>query len=57
MAADVISDPVQLLQQLSAEAIRKRLLDLDKERRALMVLLRAAIATEDKQRKGAAHAS
>ena len=36
------NDPVALVRQLDAEAIRSRLDDLDRERAALMVLLRAA---------------
>jgi hypothetical protein len=36
------TDPVALLQQLDADAIRRRLADLERERSALLVLLRAA---------------
>jgi hypothetical protein len=36
------ADPVALVRELDAEAIRSRLDDLDRERAALMVLLRAA---------------
>jgi hypothetical protein len=36
------TDPVTLVRQLDADAIRNRLDDLDRERAALMVLLRAA---------------
>jgi hypothetical protein len=37
------SDPVELVRKLDADAIRTRLADLDREREALMVLLRAAV--------------
>ncbi len=36
------TDPVELVRQLDAGVIRNRLDDLDRERAALMVLLRAA---------------
>ena len=36
--------PVELLRTLDANEIRRRLSDLDAERRALLVLLRAALA-------------
>ncbi len=36
------NDPVALVRQLDAEAISNRIRDLDSERDALMVLLRAA---------------
>jgi hypothetical protein len=36
------TDPVELVRQLDAGAIRQRLNDLDRERAALLVLLRAA---------------
>jgi hypothetical protein len=36
------ADPVALVRQLDAETIRNRLDDLDRERAALLVLLRAA---------------
>jgi hypothetical protein len=36
------TDPVELVRQLDAEAIRHRLDTLDRERAALLVLLRAA---------------
>lgn len=38
-----LTDPVALVRQLDAGAIRKRLDDLDRERGALLVLLRAAL--------------
>jgi hypothetical protein len=37
------ADPVELVRQLDAEAIRDRLDTLDRERAALLVLLRAAL--------------
>jgi hypothetical protein len=37
------ADPVELVRQLDAEAIRHRLDNLDRERAALQVLLRAAL--------------
>ena len=40
------SDPLALLDQLDAAALRRRLDQLDRERSALMVLLRAARARE-----------
>lgn len=36
-------DPVALIERLDADAIRKRLDAIDQERRALLVLLRAAL--------------
>lgn len=36
------TDPVELVRQLDAGVIRNRIDDLDREREALMVLLRAA---------------
>jgi len=45
MSATPISstDPVSIVQQLDAEAIRARIDALDRERAALLVLLRAAL--------------
>jgi hypothetical protein len=40
------TDPVALVQQLHAKAIRKRLDALDRERAALRVLLRAALRNQ-----------
>jgi hypothetical protein len=37
------ADAVQLVRQLDAEAIQHRLAEIDRERSALMVLLRAAL--------------
>jgi hypothetical protein len=37
------TDPVALLSQLDADAIRQKLGAIDRERKALLVLLRAAI--------------
>jgi hypothetical protein len=41
----LVSDPVELVRQLDADTIRERLGQLDRERQALMVLLRAALRT------------
>jgi hypothetical protein len=49
-------DPVQLVRQLDAEAIRDRLDDLDREREALLILLRAAQRAQRPDRKGAGDA-
>jgi hypothetical protein len=59
-------DPVTLVDRLEPEALRERLRDLDRQSRAIRVLLRAAVARErqDLRRKaisvapqgGAAHA-
>jgi hypothetical protein len=45
------ADPVGLLGQLSADVIRARMAELDAQRRALAVLLRAAAARERAERK------
>jgi hypothetical protein len=37
------TDPASLVRQLDADAIRGRLEELDRERKALLVLLRAAL--------------
>jgi hypothetical protein len=39
-------DPVALVDQLEPDAIRTRLAELDRQSRALRVLLRAAVARE-----------
>jgi hypothetical protein len=57
MAAQ-ITDPVGLVDQLEPDLIRDRLADLDRQSRALRVLLRAAIARERQaQRRHAVGAS
>jgi hypothetical protein len=43
------TDPVALVRQLDAQAIRERLDDLDRERAALRVLLRAAQRAQREQ--------
>jgi hypothetical protein len=43
---DTITDPVTLVDRLEPEAIRQRLADLDRQSRALRVLLRAAVTRE-----------
>jgi hypothetical protein len=40
------TDPVGLIRSLDPSAIRQRIDDLDRERRALLTLLRAAIASQ-----------
>lgn len=50
-------DPIQLVRQLDPVLIRQRLDDLDRERDALMVLLRAAQrAARPREEKGGANA-
>ncbi len=44
------ADPVALVDALEPDAIRSRLADLDRQSRALRVLLRAAIARERRER-------
>jgi hypothetical protein len=41
-AIEPLTDPVTLVRQLDATALRKRIDDLDHERAALLILLRAA---------------
>jgi hypothetical protein len=40
------TDPAALVEQLDATIIRRQLAELEKKRRALLVLLRAAVARE-----------
>jgi hypothetical protein len=47
-------DPLAIVRQLDAAAIRERIQTLDRERDALMVLLRAAIRAERPQPLAAA---
>ena len=42
-------DPVAIIQSLNADSLRERIARLDKERQALMVLLRAAIRRGEKE--------
>ena len=50
-------DPVSLVRQLDAGVIRERIETLDRERQALLVLLRAAQRNErERQREEAARA-
>jgi hypothetical protein len=49
-------DPVQLVRRLDAETIRNRIDDLDREREALMVLLRAAQRAQRPDRREAGDA-
>jgi hypothetical protein len=43
------ADPIGLLEQVSADAVRERIAELDDQRRALVVLLRAARARERRE--------
>lgn len=51
-------DPVELVDRLDAETIRTRLADLDRQSRALRVLLRAAVTRRgwDERREETHHA-
>jgi hypothetical protein len=49
-----IPDPVVLVDQLEPEAIRQRIAELDRQSRALRVLLRAAVARERAASQGQA---
>jgi hypothetical protein len=52
-AAFPTTDPVELVRQLKPDEIRQRLNTMERERRALLVLLRAALANQksDKSRE------
>ena len=43
---DMNADPVAMVDQLEPDVIRARLVELDRQSRALRVLLRAAVARE-----------
>jgi hypothetical protein len=43
-------DPIALLENLDPPTLRQRIIDLDRQRRALVVLLRAASARERPKR-------
>jgi hypothetical protein len=43
---EMTTDPVLFLDQLQPDAIRERLVELERQSRALRVLLRAAVARE-----------
>ena len=47
----ILTDPVQLVRQLDATVIRERIDQLDREREALLVLLRSALRTQREQQK------
>ncbi len=51
LAARSPIDPVALIKQLDADAIRCRLAELSRERQALLVLLRAALAARRPQQR------
>ena len=44
------SDPITIIDQLDSKQLKARLAKLDRQRSALIVLLRAAIARERKER-------
>jgi hypothetical protein len=48
-------DPVQLVQNLDADEIRRRIDAIDSEREALLVLLRAAQRNDRRKQQGARH--
>jgi len=50
------TDPVAILRQLDADAIRARLDAMERERRALLVLLRAARCNKPADQKAVANA-
>lgn len=54
MDAATLNDPTALIRELRPDAIRERLEAIERERNALRVLLRAALAAE---RREATHAS
>jgi hypothetical protein len=43
---NIPTDPATLIEQLDAEAIRARLAEMDRQSRALRVLLRSAVARQ-----------
>lgn len=49
-------DPLELVRRLDPQTIRTRIAQLDRERRALLVLLRAAAQARDTDRREATHA-
>jgi hypothetical protein len=53
-----LTDPIALVQHLDAESIRDRIETLDRQRQALLVLLRAAlrIRPEPRTKEGQPHA-
>jgi hypothetical protein len=56
--APLIADPVKLLRHLDESAIRERLDNLDRERQALLVLLRAVCRVNPRKstsREGVTH--
>jgi hypothetical protein len=48
------ADPVALIEQLDAADLRRQIAELDRQRRALAVLLRAAAARERQRDRAAA---
>jgi hypothetical protein len=56
--ASPLTDPIALVQQLDADAIRGQIETLDRQRQALLVLLRAALRTrpEPRTKEGSPHA-
>jgi hypothetical protein len=49
-------DPIALIRQLDPDGIRNRLAQMEQERQALLVLLRAALAARPAGRRGVADA-
>jgi hypothetical protein len=54
---DIVTDPLQLVRGLDADAIRERMAELDRERAALRVLLRAARHTQQPASRATAPAA
>jgi hypothetical protein len=50
-AATLPPDPVALIRQIEPNRIRQRLRELDAERQALLILLRAALAASRSERE------
>jgi hypothetical protein len=48
--ASMRTDPIQIVDRLDSRRLRARLMKLEQQRSALIVLLRAAVARERKER-------
>lgn len=46
------ADPVALIEHLEPDALRRQIAELDRQRRALVILLRAAVARERRGPQG-----
>ena len=53
--SQIPTDPLIVVRSLDAETIRKRIDELEAERQALLVLLRAALRMEQKNRRKGGH--